>query len=59
MNYIAGDLVRVISPPSLEKMNVVGVVTSLKYPSDKWFDVWIPDVAREMSFLEAQLQKIE
>lgn len=59
MNYIAGDLVRVISPPGLKKMNVVGIVTSLKYPSEKWFEVWVPDLDREMCFLEAQLKKIE
>ena len=59
MSFNVGDLVRVISPSSLEKMNVVGIVTSSKYPSYKWLEVWIPDIAREMSFLEAQLKKVE
>ena len=59
MSFSVGDLVRVISPSSLEKMNVVGIITSSKYPSHKWLEVWIPDVAREMSFLEAQLKKVE
>jgi len=59
MNFNAGDLVRIVNPPSLEKMNVVGIITTLKYPSKKWFEVWVPDIGREISFLEAQLRKIE
>ena len=58
MSFNAGDLVRVISPSSLEKMKIVGIVTTLKYPSEKWFEVWIPDLDREMCFLENQLKKL-
>ena len=59
MNFNAGDLVRVVHPQSLRKMKVVGIVTTLKYPSEKWFEVWVPDLGREICFLEAQLKKIE
>ena len=59
MSFSAGDLVRVVHPADLKEMKVVGIITNLKHPSEKWFDVWVPDLDREISFLEAQLKKVE
>jgi len=59
MNFSTGDLVCVVSPNSLAKMNVVGIITELKYPSRNWFKVWIPDISRHISFDRNQLKKIE
>lgn len=59
MKFTAGDLVRITSPKSLEEMNIVGIITNLKYPSRNWFEVWIPDLGREIAFDKWQLKKIE
>lgn len=59
MSFISGDLVRVIKPESLKEMNVVGIITTPRFPSKAWFEVWIPDLGREISFQGYQLKKID
>ena len=59
MSFTSGDLVRVIKPESLKEMNVVGIITASRFPSKAWFEVWVPDLGREISFQGYQLKKID
>jgi len=54
----SADLVRVVSPPSLEKMNIVGIITDQERDLMQTIAVWVPDISREICFHEAQLEKI-
>ena len=58
MRFTTGDLVRIISPNSLKEMDIVGIVIDMKYPSDSWFQVWIPDINKEMYFDKNQMEKV-
>ncbi len=53
-----GNLVRVVHPGSLKRMNVVGIITELKYPSENWFQVWIPDIGKSICFEKNQIEVI-
>ena len=50
-----GDLVSVKSPESLKKMDIVGLVVS---HHGRYYDVYMPDIYRSISFDEVQLEKI-
>ena len=57
-SFNTGELVRIIHPRSLKKMNVVGIITELKYPANSWFQVWIPDIGREIFFEKDQMERV-
>tara|TARA_B100001057_G_scaffold498031_1_gene603836 strand:+ start:428 stop:592 length:165 start_codon:yes stop_codon:yes gene_type:complete len=50
-----GDLVSVTSPESLKKMDIVGLVVS---HHGRYYDVYMPDICRSISFDQVQLEKI-
>lgn len=50
-----GNLVTVIQPDSLKKMNVVGLVID---QHGRYLDIYIPDINRSIAFDEVQLEKI-
>lgn len=50
-----GDLVTVIQPDSLKKMDVVGLVID---QHGRYLDIYIPDISRSIAFDEVQLEKI-
>ena len=54
----SADLVRVISPSSLEKMNIVGIITDQEKDLMQTIAVWVPDIGREICFHESQLERI-
>ena len=58
MIFATGDLVKIISPNSLKEMDIVGIITNMKYPANSWFQVWIPDINREIYFDKNQMEKI-
>ena len=50
-----GDLVTVISPESLKKMDIVGLIIS---QHGRFCDVYMPDISRTIAFDKIQLHKI-
>jgi len=52
----AGELVRIIHPNSLKRMNVVGIVTEVV--ENIWVNIWVPDIGREIFFLNDQVEKV-
>ena len=50
-----GDLVSVISPESLKRMDIVGLVIG---NHGRYYDVYMPEISRSMAFDEVQLEKI-
>ncbi|MBG17671.1 MAG: hypothetical protein CMB52_05525 [Euryarchaeota archaeon] len=58
MTFEIGDLIRVIHPNSLKKMNIVGIIINRKYPNNNWFCIWVPDICKEICFDKSQMEKI-